>query len=282
MVRRPRHLRRRPGPDREAGRGRRLHASSRSWTTCGRSGTSARRSTRCSRPTPTLGYLAAVTERVELLAWVTAAVYREPGLLAKEVTTLDVLSRGRAWLGIGAAWNEEESRGLGLPFPPHRRAVRAARGDAADLPADVERRRRAVRGQALPRSAAPSTRRSRCNGRTRRSSSAAAARGRRCGWSRSTPTPATSSTAPSWRTSSTCCASTARRSAATTTTIEKTVMCPIDPGPERRERRRDPRAPAATSPRSASTHVQSRGLDGSRTDWLEVIGERIIPEINRF
>jgi alkanesulfonate monooxygenase len=45
-------------------------------------------------------------------------VYREPGLLAKEVTTLDVLSGGRAWLGIGAAWNEDESHGLGLPFPP--------------------------------------------------------------------------------------------------------------------------------------------------------------------
>jgi F420-dependent oxidoreductase-like protein len=66
----------------------------------------------------TLGYLAAHTERVELLAWVTAVVYREPGLLAKCVTTLDVLSGGRAWLGIGAAWNEDESRGLGLPFPP--------------------------------------------------------------------------------------------------------------------------------------------------------------------
>ena len=66
----------------------------------------------------TLGYLAARTRRIELLAWVTAVVYREPGLLAKCVTTLDVLSGGRAWLGIGAAWNEEESRGLGLPFPP--------------------------------------------------------------------------------------------------------------------------------------------------------------------
>ena len=65
----------------------------------------------------TLGYLAAHTEKVKLLAWVTAAVYREPGLLAKCVTTLDVLSQGRAWLGIGAAWNEEESVGLGLPFP---------------------------------------------------------------------------------------------------------------------------------------------------------------------
>jgi len=65
-----------------------------------------------------LGFLAAVTERVQLLAWVTAAIYREPGLLAKEVTTLDVLSKGRAMLGIGAAWNEEECVGLGLPFPP--------------------------------------------------------------------------------------------------------------------------------------------------------------------
>ena len=66
----------------------------------------------------TLGFLAGRTSRIELLAWVTAAVYREPGLLAKCVTTLDVLSGGRAWLGIGAAWNEEESVGLGLPFPP--------------------------------------------------------------------------------------------------------------------------------------------------------------------
>jgi F420-dependent oxidoreductase-like protein len=66
----------------------------------------------------TLGYLAARTERIELLAWVTGVVYRAPGLLAKAVTTLDVLSGGRAILGIGAAWNEDESRGLGLFFPP--------------------------------------------------------------------------------------------------------------------------------------------------------------------
>jgi F420-dependent oxidoreductase-like protein len=65
----------------------------------------------------TLGFLAAHTKRVDLLAWVTAVVYREPGLLAKCVTTLDVLSGGRAWLGIGAAWNHWESAGLGLPFP---------------------------------------------------------------------------------------------------------------------------------------------------------------------
>ncbi len=66
----------------------------------------------------TLGFIAANTSHVQLLAWVTAVVYREPGMLAKLVSTLDVLSRGRAWLGIGAAWNEDEARGLGLPFPP--------------------------------------------------------------------------------------------------------------------------------------------------------------------
>jgi F420-dependent oxidoreductase-like protein len=66
----------------------------------------------------TLGYLAACTSRAALVTLVTGTIYREPGILAKIVTTLDVLSDGRAWLGIGAAWNEEESRGLGIPFPP--------------------------------------------------------------------------------------------------------------------------------------------------------------------
>jgi F420-dependent oxidoreductase-like protein len=66
----------------------------------------------------TLGYLAAVTRRTTLVTLVTGTVYRHPGILAKTITTLDVLSGGRAWLGIGAAWNEHESRGLGVPFPP--------------------------------------------------------------------------------------------------------------------------------------------------------------------
>jgi F420-dependent oxidoreductase-like protein len=66
----------------------------------------------------TLGYFAGCTSRIKLLTLVTGTVYRHPGILAKIVTTLDVLSAGRAWLGIGAAWNEEESRGLGIPFPP--------------------------------------------------------------------------------------------------------------------------------------------------------------------
>ena len=66
----------------------------------------------------TLGFLAAHTSRAKLLTIVTGAVYRHPGMLAKIVTTLDVLTGGRAWLGIGAAWNEAEATGLGIPFPP--------------------------------------------------------------------------------------------------------------------------------------------------------------------
>ena len=65
----------------------------------------------------TLGYLAAVTERVRLSLLVTGTTYRHPGLLAKTVTTLDVLSGGRAMLGIGAAWYEREHLGLGVPYP---------------------------------------------------------------------------------------------------------------------------------------------------------------------
>ena len=63
----------------------------------------------------TLGYLAGLTERMQLGLMVTGVTYRHPGLLAKTVTTLDVLSGGRALLGIGAAWYEREHRGLACP-----------------------------------------------------------------------------------------------------------------------------------------------------------------------
>jgi F420-dependent oxidoreductase-like protein len=65
----------------------------------------------------TLGFLAAHTHTVRLGTMVTGVHYRHPGVLIKQVTTLDVLSGGRAWLGIGAGWYERESRGLGVPFP---------------------------------------------------------------------------------------------------------------------------------------------------------------------
>jgi F420-dependent oxidoreductase-like protein len=66
----------------------------------------------------TLSYLAGFTGKVKLGTLVTGVIYRHPGILIKTVTTLDVLSGGRAYLGIGAAWNERESAGLGVPFPP--------------------------------------------------------------------------------------------------------------------------------------------------------------------
>jgi F420-dependent oxidoreductase-like protein len=66
----------------------------------------------------TLGFVAARTERLRVRLLVGGVTYRHPGLLAKTVTTLDVLSDGRAELGLGAAWYEREHLGLGVPFPP--------------------------------------------------------------------------------------------------------------------------------------------------------------------
>jgi F420-dependent oxidoreductase-like protein len=65
-----------------------------------------------------LSYLAGATKRVRLGTMVTGVTYRQPGVLIKTVTTLDVLSGGRAFLGLGAAWFEREHVGLGVPFPP--------------------------------------------------------------------------------------------------------------------------------------------------------------------
>ncbi len=66
----------------------------------------------------TLSYLAGLTQRVKLGTLVTGVIYRYPGVLVKTATTLDVLSGGRAYLGIGAGWFEREAVGLGMPFPP--------------------------------------------------------------------------------------------------------------------------------------------------------------------
>lgn len=65
-----------------------------------------------------LSFAAGKTERIRLGTLVTGVTYRYPGILVKTATTLDVLSGGRAYFGVGAAWNEEEHRGLGVPFPP--------------------------------------------------------------------------------------------------------------------------------------------------------------------
>jgi F420-dependent oxidoreductase-like protein len=66
----------------------------------------------------TLGYFAGLTERAYLGVLVTGVIYRHPAVLLKMVNTLDILSGGRAYLGIGAAWYEDEAKGFGIPYPP--------------------------------------------------------------------------------------------------------------------------------------------------------------------
>src|SRR6201996_9601059 len=155
----------------------------------------------------TLGYLAACTSHATLVTLVTGAFYREPGILAKIVTTLDVLSNGRAWLGIGAAGNEEESRGLGIPFPPVAErfdrleetlqiCLQMWRGDEKPYPGkDYSLERPLNSPQSLSPPHPPIM----------------------IGGGPSTPTHATCSPAGARPTSLTSCASTAVRSAATTT-----------------------------------------------------------------
>ena len=178
----------------------------------------------------TLGYLAARTSKVELLAWVTAVSYRDPGMLAKIITTLDVLSKGRAWLGIGAAWNSEEAEGLGLFFPGTAERFERleetlqiclqmwsdsdAPYDGQALPARAHAERAAVAAAAAP-----------ADPHRRRRGEEDAADGRPVR-RRLQPVPQPGPASTSW----TCCAGTAPTSAATTTTIEKTVMFGLDPG----------------------------------------------------
>ncbi len=133
----------------------------------------------------TLGYVAAVTERMKLGTVVTGVTFRHPGLLAKIGSTLDVLSEGRAFLGIGAAWYEREHLALGVPTRRSRSASSASRRPCRSSTrcGARTRARTTARTTTSPRR---STSRRRSRSRTRRSSSAAAARRRRCGSSRST------------------------------------------------------------------------------------------------
>ncbi|GAA2028723.1 LLM class F420-dependent oxidoreductase [Terrabacter terrae] len=227
-----------------------------------------------------LGFLAAVTERVQLLAWVTAAIYREPGLLAKEVTTLDVLSRGRAMLGIGAAWNEEECVGLGLPFPST--AERFERleetlqiclqmwsdsdepyagrhyrlGSTLNSPQSVQRPHPPILIG---------------GGGEKKTLRMVAQYAQACNLFDS---PELGHKLDVLRGH---CEALGRDY----DEIEKTVMGPVDPGPNGEnvdatlEHLRELAGLGVT-------HVQMRVADGSRTDWLELIGERIIPEAAKF
>ena len=182
----------------------------------------------------TLGYLAACTSRARLLTLVTGAIYRHPGILAKMVTTLDVLSGGRAWLGIGAAWNEEESRGLGVPFPPLaerferleetlRICLQMWQGDESPFSGQHYQLERPLnRPQAVTAPHPPIM----IGGSGERKTLRLVA---------GTPRPATCSPALSWRASLTCCGRTATPRAATTTRSRRPAYFRFDVG-ERGER----------------------------------------------
>ena len=97
-----------------------------------------------------LGYLAGVSERVRLGTLVSAATYRAPAMLIKAVTTVDVLSHGRAWLGIGAGYLEDEAAAYELSASADRGALSDPGGHGSSRTADVVRRRQRIRGCAAP------------------------------------------------------------------------------------------------------------------------------------
>ena len=227
-----------------------------------------------------LGFLAAVTDRIQLLTWVTAAVYREPGLLAKEVTTLDVLSKGRAWLGIGAAWNEEECVGLGLPFPPT--AERFERLEETlriclqmwsegEEPFDGKHYRlgRTLNSpQSVQRPHPPILI---GGGGERKTLRMVAQYADACNLFAGPELPRKLEVLREH----------CERLGRDYDSIAKTVMYQIDPGPNG-EKVDDVLETLRQLADLGVSHAHMRALDGSRTDWLELVGERIIPEAARF
>ena len=129
----------------------------------------------------TLGYLAALTRRAKLGTMVTGVIYRYPGILVKTATSLDVLSGGRAYFGIGAAWNEREAKGLGVPFPRLACASNCSK-KRCRLPSKCGRPITDPITASITTSKKPCAARNRCHAPTRRFWSGAAAKRRRCDW----------------------------------------------------------------------------------------------------
>ena len=168
----------------------------------------------------TLAFLAANTERIGLTAMVSGVHFRHPAVLVKSVTTLDVLSGGRACFGVGSGHYEEETAWARHPFPPQKERFEMLEETRPDSPADVERRagrRASLRGESLQARASlePAAEHEQAppadhDRRRRREEDPAPGRPLR---RRLQP----ASRAPRCPKSSTCCAGTARKRAGTTT-----------------------------------------------------------------
>ena len=223
-----------------------------------------------------LGFLAGQTQTMTLGLLVTGVTYRHPGLLAKIVTTLDVLSGGRAQLGIGAAWYEREHRGLGVPFPPVserferlEETLQICQQMWSDDDGPYEGRHyQLAETICSPR---PSS------SRGRRSSSVAAASGRRCAWWPGTPTPATSSP-PTRRwspTSSRCWPATARPRAATRPTSRR----PSWVSPTRWTTSTASSRPWRSTPSSGSIWSSSCRPGPDPAGWVARSGNEVVPKL---
>ena len=157
----------------------------------------------------------------------TGVTYRNPALLAKMVTTLDIISGGRAILGLGAAWNEDEHKGYGFDFPPMRERMDRLEEALEICHLMFTEERPSFQGTYY-RSIAHSTTPGRSSPAGRRSSSAAAASGAPCAWSpdsATSPTGSARSTSSSTRT--TCCQAHCEAVGRDPSTIVRTVMAPV-------------------------------------------------------
>ena len=158
-----------------------------SWTTSTRSHVVGPETEPMLEAYSTLAALAQATSRVRLGTLVTGVTYRNPAMLAKMVTTLDTISKGRAILGIGAAWNDSEHAGYGFEFPPVRERMDRL-GEALTIAKLMFTEERPTLRGATTRSTARSTSPARSRPAARRSWLAAAASSGPCGWPPATPT----------------------------------------------------------------------------------------------
>ena len=223
-----------------------------------------------------LSFAAAKTERLRFRLLVGGVTYRHPGLLAKTVTTLDVLSGGRAELGSGCGLVRARAPGARGAVPPAARALRAARGDAADLLPDVERRQRPLRGHALPAGRDAVLAAAGQLARGRGSSSAAAASERRCARRQLRGRLQLSSATPRrWRTRSGCCAATATTVGRDPAEIEVTALTrvPEDAGADAIVRE----AEALSAAGAQTIVIRSTGPEPSR--WLEETWGPVVPKL---